>query len=142
MAPTDRPHFGRRFQPQRGALPSAMSMSVRLLAVRSRQRGAKCNLAAKRAAGVLPEQFGQLLAHAIRHVAFNRLHGATITAVEKLFDRRHTCRLTLGLGGKPCQLSNRLGAVLLGQLLDLGGDLVGGALFAARARPSTATIGP
>ena len=111
------------------ALPSAMPMSVRLLAVRRRQRSPARNLGAERAVDILAKQLGQLFAHAVRHAAFDWLHGATITTVEKFFDRRHARRLALGIGGKPCQLSNRLGAVLLGQLLDLGGDLVGGALL-------------
>src|SRR5262245_22199131 len=92
--------------------------SVRLLAVRRRQRGATRNLAAKRAVDVLAK-LGQPLDHAVRHATLNRLHGATITTVEKFFYRRHT----LGLGGKPCQLSNRLRAVFLGQLLDLGATI-------------------
>jgi hypothetical protein len=107
----------------------------------ARQRTTR-NLAAKRAAGVLPKQLGQLLAHAICHAAFGWLHGTAITTGEKLFDRRGARRFALACRGKPCQLSNRLGALLLGQLLDLGGNLVGAALLATRAGPSIATVRP
>jgi len=78
---------------------------VWLIAVRQGQRSATRNLATKRAIDVLANQPGQLLAHALRHAAFNRLHGATITAVEKFFNRRHTRSLALGLGGKTRQLA-------------------------------------
>jgi hypothetical protein len=73
-----------------------------MLTIRRGQRTPR-NLAAKRAIDVLAKQFGQLFAHAVGHAPFNRLHGATITAVEKFFYCRHTRRLALGTGGKPCQ---------------------------------------
>src|SRR5262245_45191904 len=116
-------------------------MSLRLL-LRWRQRGAVRNLGAERAGGVLLEQLGQLLAHAIRYAAFNRLHSTPITTVEQLLDRCHTRRFALGLGGKPRQLSNRLRAVLARYFLDFRRHLVWRALLAACAWTPAATIWP
>ena len=70
-------------------------MSVRLLAVRRRQRSATRSLAAKRAAGVLFEQLGQLLAHAVRHAAFDWLRCPTKASIKHFLDRGHAHSLAL-----------------------------------------------
>jgi hypothetical protein len=69
---------------------------VRLLGVRRRQRGATRNLAAQRAVDVLAKQLGQLLAHAVRHGAFNRLRCSTKPAIKHFLDGCDALSLAVG----------------------------------------------
>ena len=64
--------------------PYPVRHSVRLLGVRRRQRSPTRNIAAKRAFDVLAKQLGQLLAHAVRHAAFNRLQLRAATNAERV----------------------------------------------------------
>jgi hypothetical protein len=74
-----------------------MLASVRLLAIRSRQRATR-NLAAKRATGILLEQLGQLLAHAVRHAAFDWLRRSTKPTIKHFLDGGDAHSLALKAG--------------------------------------------
>lgn len=82
-------------------------------------RGATCNLAAKRATGVLFEQLGQLLAHAVRHAAFDWLRCSTKPAIKHFFDGRDAHSLAFGAGGETDQLFDQGRRLLTANLFQL-----------------------
>src|SRR5262245_62040091 len=106
-----------------------MSMSVRLLAVWSRQCTTR-NLGAERAVGVLPEQLGQLLAHAIRHRSLDWLRCSTKATIKHFLDRGDPHSLALGAGGEPHQLLDQGRRFLTANLLQLARHDVGRAFLA------------
>ena len=67
------------------------------------------NLAANRVVDALAKHLGGLPAHAVCHAAFNGLHGATVTAVEKFIYRHHApkCSGFLASHARGCRVSPR-----------------------------------
>src|SRR5262245_19337922 len=87
--------------------------SVRLLALRRRQRSAARNLGTKRVTFIAPEQVRQLLRHAISHLAVDWLDGFAISTVENFLARRNTRLFALRMLGEakaPATHQARIGA--------------------------------
>src|SRR5262245_48452111 len=100
-----------------------------MLTIRRRQRTPR-NLTAQRAAGVLLEQLGQLLAHAVRHRSLDWLRCSAEATIKHLFDRSDTHSLALGAGGEPYQLLDQGRCFMAANLLQFARHNVGRALLA------------